>query len=327
MSGLVSTTALPWAELARFPLAAGPTPLVRAHRLEAALGIGPLLVKRDDLIGFGVAGNKTRPLEFLVGAAVQQGARVFVTGGGPGSNFCAAAAMAARAAGLACELHVWGDPRSANLALATAAGATLVPTGGSVREEVDEQVMARVAQLGASAYGVPRGGSTALGAVGFAAGAAEVAAQLAAADVRPGLIVLPVGSGGSVAGLLTGLAAVGLDVPVLGVSVSRPLDEIRAKVLELAAGCAALLGCAAPDPGALTLVDARGPGFGTASERERAHAREALWAEGLLLDETYGAEAFSAVVDLVDPPADGPVLWWHTGGLLPAVGSLLKGPA
>ncbi|MFC7659630.1 pyridoxal-phosphate dependent enzyme [Pseudonocardia benzenivorans] len=157
MSGLVRTTALPWAELARFPLAAGPTPLVRAHRLEAALGIGPLLVKRDDLIGFGVAGNKTRPLEFLVGAAVQQGARVFVTGGGPGSNFCAAAAMAARAAGLACELHVWGDPRSANLALATAAGATLVPTGGSVREEVDEQVMARVAQLGASAYGVPRG--------------------------------------------------------------------------------------------------------------------------------------------------------------------------
>lgn len=318
--------AAPWAGLARFPLAVGPTPLVRAPRLEAALGLGPTLVKRDDLLGFGVAGNKTRPLEFLIGAAVAQGARVFVTGGGPGSNFCAAAAMAARAAGLACELHVWGDPRSANLALATAAGATLVPTGGTVREQVDEQIATRVAQLGDGAYGVPRGGSTPLGAVGFAAGAAELAAQLDALDVRPGLITLPVGSGGSVAGLMAGLAAVGLDIPVLGVSVSRPLEEIRAKVDDLAAGCAALLGTPAPDPAQLTMVDARGPGFGSATDRERMHAREALWAEGLLLDETYGAEAFSAVVDLVDRP-EGPVLWWHTGGLLPALGSILKGPA
>lgn len=318
----------PWAGLPRFPLAAGPTPVVRAARLESALGLArPLLVKRDDVIGFGVAGNKTRPLEFLVGAAVAQGAELFVTGGGPGSNFCAAAAMAARAAGLGCELHVWGDPASPNLALATAAGATLVPTGGTVREAVDEHVAARAAELGSRGYGVPRGGSTPLGAVGFAAAAAEVAAQL---EAPPALVALPVGSGGSVAGLLAGLAAAGLDVPVLGVSVSRPLAEIRDKVLGLAAGCAALLGTPPPDPAVLTLVDARGPGFGSATEREREHARAALWAEGLLLDETYGAEALSAVVDTVlgttvELPPDGPVLWWHTGGLLPAFGSILKG--
>lgn len=115
--------------LPRVPLGTFPTPLTRARRLEAALGAERLLVKRDDLTGFGAAGNKTRPLEFLVGEALRRGAEVLVTGGGPGSNFCPAAALAARAAGLQCELVVWGDPASANLALATAAGARLRPTG------------------------------------------------------------------------------------------------------------------------------------------------------------------------------------------------------
>ncbi|HEX6405218.1 MAG TPA: D-cysteine desulfhydrase, partial [Pseudonocardiaceae bacterium] len=76
----------------RFPLAVLPTPLVRAHRLERelglekALGTGPVLVKRDDLAGFAVAGNKTRALEYLLGRAVADRCNVLVTGGGPGSN-------------------------------------------------------------------------------------------------------------------------------------------------------------------------------------------------------------------------------------------------
>ncbi len=110
----------------RFPLGVFPTPLHRAHRLETALGCGPLWVKRDDLTGFAVAGNKARPLEYLLGAALAAGADVLVTGGGPGSNFAPAAALAARAAGLDCEVLVAGDPRARpNLALAAAAGATL----------------------------------------------------------------------------------------------------------------------------------------------------------------------------------------------------------
>ncbi|GEL20140.1 1-aminocyclopropane-1-carboxylate deaminase/D-cysteine desulfhydrase [Pseudonocardia asaccharolytica] len=313
----------PWTALPRVRLALLPTPLMRAERLEAALGCGLLLVKRDDLIGFGMAGNKARPLEFLLGAARARGAEVFVTGGGPGSNFCAAAAQAARSVGMGCELVIWGEPDSPNLALAVAAGARLRPTGGSQREAVDRQVAARLAELGPRGFGVPRGGSTPLGAVGFAAAAAELAAQLAA---PPSVIVLPVGSGGSIAGLLAGLAAVDLEVPVLGVSVSRPPEEIAARVHALAAGCAALLGTTPPRPDACTFVDARGSGFGIASELERERARLALHTEGLLLDETYGAEALSVAVDRLADGA-GAVVWWHTGGILPAVRTMMKGTA
>ena len=340
LSGRVGDFVSPWrgprrdlaGTLPRLSLGVWPTPLVRAHRLERALGGGTLLVKRDDLAGFGVAGNKTRPLEFLLGAAAAQGAEVLVTGGGPGSNFCPAAAMAARAAGLDCELIVWGDPASPNLALAAAAGATLLPTGGTRadadRAAIDELVTERAAELcaaGRPAFAVPRGGSTELGAVGFAVAAAELAQQLAnqpAGHPVPSVIVLAVGSGGSCAGLLAGLAAVGLNVPVLGVSVSRPPELIGPRVLELARGCSRLLGTPAPDAGRLELLDARGPGFGVATDVERERAGLALHTEGLLLDETYGAEACSAAIDrlLADPAA--PVLLWHTGGLLPAVAAL-----
>jgi len=269
----------------RFPLAVLPTPLVRAHRLEAALRCGPVLLKRDDLAGFAAAGNKTRPLEYLVGAALAEGADVLVTGGGPGSNFCPAAALAARAAGLDCELVVWGDVAgSANLALAAAAGARLQPTGEADREAVDTLVDSRAAPTA--------------------------------------LIVLAVGSGGSVAGLVTGLAAVGLAWPVLGVSVSRPLLEITDRVTELAGECAALL--AAPVPPPPELVDARGAGFGVASPQERGCARLALHTEGMLLDDTYGAEAFTVLVDRVRADQGGPVVYWHTGGLIPAIATLTE---
>ena len=92
----------------RLPLGTLPTPLVDAPRLRAELGCGPLWIKRDDLAGFGIAGNKTRPLEYLLGDALARGMDVLVTGGGPDSNFVAAAAMAARVAGIDCELVVWG---------------------------------------------------------------------------------------------------------------------------------------------------------------------------------------------------------------------------
>ena len=308
----------------RFPLAVLPTPLVRAERLEAVLGCGPLLVKRDDLTGFGVAGNKARALEYLVGAALAQGAEVLVTAGGPGSNFVPAAALAARAAGLDCEIVLWGDPRGAtNVAIAEAAGARILSTGRFDREEVDVLAARRAAELtlaGRPATAVPRGGSTPVGALGFADAADELVGQLGASGVAtPSQVVLPLGSGGSCAGLLAGLAATGAALPVVAVSVSRPPDDVRRTVLAMARECAAMRGTTAPTPDQLELVDARGEGFGTATEQERRRARLALHTEGLLLDTTYGAEAFSVAVDRLLGRPPGPVVWWHTGGLVPAV--------
>ncbi len=309
--------------LRRFPLALLPTPLMRAYRLEAALGCGPLLVKRDDLAGFAAAGNKARPLEYLLGAALDRGCDVLVTGGGPGSNFCPAAALAARAAGMDCELVIWGDVTAApNVALAEAAGARLHLTGDRRRDVVDTVVDERAATLAAQGrrpYPVSRGGSTATGAAGFAAAAGELAAQL---DEPPAFVALAVGSGASCAGLLAGLTASGREWPVLGISVSRPPAEVSAHIAELAGQCARLVGAAPPRLELLEIIDARGPGFGMTGDADRDRARLALHTEGLLLDDTYGAKAFAATVDRLPRPHPRPVVYWHTGGLVPVVAAL-----
>ena len=315
---------------ARYPLAALPTPLVRARRLERALGCGPVLLKRDDLTGFAAAGNKVRPLEYLLGRALEGEADVLVTGGGPTSNFCPAAAVAARAAGLDCELVLWGELRGrnglpVNVAIAEAAGARIHPTGDNRREAVDsavDELAGRLAARGRRPFAVPRGGSTGLGAVGFATAAAELAAQLDQLDEPPALVVLPVGSGGSCAGLLAGFAACGLAWPVPGMSVSRPVEQITERVLALAAECATTLGTAAPRPELLEVADARGPGFGIASEPDREIARLALCTEGLLLDDTYTAKALRVTIDRLARGSPGPVVFWHTGGVVGALAAL-----
>ncbi|MEJ2885243.1 1-aminocyclopropane-1-carboxylate deaminase/D-cysteine desulfhydrase [Actinomycetospora aeridis] len=303
----------------RFALGILPTPLVRADRLRAAVGCGPLWVKRDDLLGFAVAGNKVRALEHLLGDARARGRDVLVTGGGPDSNFVAAAAQAARVAGLDCELVVWGDPHgTTNLALATAAGARIHPLGSDDRGRVDGEVARLGAELereGRRPLAVPRGGATPVGALGFACAAAEVVAQWTEAQAPT--VVIPVGSGGSVAGLLAGLAGTGWRV--LGASVSRPPDEITAAVLALAGATAALLDSPPPCREQLTIVDARGPGFGVASPADRAAADLVLRTEGLLLDDTYGAKAAAVAIEHVAHAGPDPTLLWSTGGLVSAL--------
>jgi 1-aminocyclopropane-1-carboxylate deaminase/D-cysteine desulfhydrase-like pyridoxal-dependent ACC family enzyme len=315
----VGTEGPPVAWPDRIPLAVLPTPLVAAPRLADALGLGDLYVKRDDLTGFAVAGNKARPLEFLLAAAVREGADTLVTGGAPGSNFCAAAAAAAQRAGLACHLVIAGEPVPPGpaLALALAWGATVRWTHTD-RAGVDRALSAAAEQLaarGRSTYLIPRGGATAIGAVGFALAAFELAGQLAEHGIRQARVVVPVGSGGTLAGLAAGNALLGGPWTLAGGSASRPAAEMSQRVLDLAAACLALLASSAAADG-VEIADVRGPGHGLPSAEGAAAAELAMWTEGLMVDPVYTAKALSL---LASRPGTGPVVFWHTGGLLDVV--------
>ncbi len=317
--------------LLRFPLGVLPTPLVHAERLQQAIGCGPVLIKRDDLVGFGGAGNKARPLEYLLGAALADHCDVLVTGGGPASNFIHAAATAARVAGLDCELVIAGQtplPTSANVQLAVAAGARLTVIDDPQRELVDDAIERRgeaLRQQGRHPMVVPRGGSTPLGAVGAACAVDEIARQLDAMDVEPALVVVALGSGGTTAGILAGLALRDLPWHVLAVSVSRPPQEITAHVLDLAQRCGSLLGGGHVDPRALEVVDAR-PHAGVLAKEEVDRAVQlGLHTEGLLLDPKYTARSFAMAVCRLRGTGIGPVVFWHTGGMVPAVVDLMSG--
>ena len=343
---------------ARIRLATLPTPLIAAPRLAQALRTGALYVKRDDLTGFAIGGNKARALEFLIAAAAADRADTLVTGGAPGSNFCAAAAAAALRAGLRCELVLAGQPPrhpGPALALAQSWGAIVRWTGSAERETVDDQLPRAAAALssrGHRPYLIPRGGATGLGAIGYALAAFELHEQLAAIGVGAARVVVAVGSGGTLAGLVAGNAALGRPWTLVGASVSRPAEDASLRVLEIGRECAHLLaralapdhglggtvrgagrpapGAGRPAPGAgrpdpavaeptpadVAVVDARGPGHGRASPEGRAAAEQAMRTEGLMVDPVYTAKALALVPRYAD---GGDMVFWHTGGLLDAV--------
>jgi len=330
---------------ARTRLAILPTPLVAAPRLAHVMGTGPLYLKRDDLTGFAIGGNKARPLEFLVAAAVTDRADTLVTGGAPGSNFCAAVAAAALWAGLRCELVLAGQPPSLPgpaLALALSWGATVRWTGSAERDSVDDQLPRAAAALSSSGhrpYLIPRGGASGLGAIGYALAAFELHEQLAAIGVAAVRVVVAVGSGGTLAGLVAGNVLLGRPWTLVGGSVSRPVEDVAPRVLALARECARLIagagvldhgvggtapsmgrtapgGTAEPTPGDVVVVDARGPGHGLPSPEGLAAAEQAMRTEGLMVDPVYTAKALSLVPRYAD---GGDMVFWHTGGLLDAV--------
>jgi 1-aminocyclopropane-1-carboxylate deaminase/D-cysteine desulfhydrase-like pyridoxal-dependent ACC family enzyme len=314
------------AVLPRVGLAALPTPLVEVPRLASALGVcGALYVKRDDLTGFAFAGNKARPLEFLVAAALGEGADTLVTGGAAGSNFCAAAAAAARRAGLGCELVIAGPSGSwcgPALALARSWGAAVRWTGTAERDSVDAGLpvaAAAVAAAGGRPYVIPRGGATGMGAVGFALAVGELVSQLRVVGVSDALVVVAAGSGGTLAGLVAGNVLAGRPLRLAGASVSRPPEQTAGRVLALARKCVALLSPVVDvGPEDFVVADARGPGHGLASPEGTAVAEQAMRTEGLMVDPVYTAKALALVGRYT---GEGNIVFWHTGGQLDVVAS------
>jgi 1-aminocyclopropane-1-carboxylate deaminase/D-cysteine desulfhydrase-like pyridoxal-dependent ACC family enzyme len=131
--------------------------------------------------------------------------------------------------------------------------------------------------------------------------------------------VVPVGSGGSLAGLTAGNVVLGRPWTLAGASVSRPAAEMSRRVLGLAADCLALLkaGSGAVVTGAdVEIADVRGPGHGLPSAEGAAAAAQAERTEGLMTDPVYTAKALSLAAR---QPGSGAVVFWHTGGVLDVV--------
>lgn len=315
----------------RINLVARPTPLERMHRLEAVLQAGPLYVKRDDLTGFGVAGNKARALEYLMGAALDGGADMLVAAGSPSSNFCAAAALAAATVGLDCDLLFPGTPPttpSVNVELARATGARLLFGVVGTREELDDAVLDHANALrteGRRPYSLPRGGATPVGAIGYVYAARELAEQCDRARIQVGTVVVATGSGSTQAGLVAGQVGFGLTWQLVGASVSRPAQPLADQILRNSRDCAAILALDPPGIGNIDLRDCRGAGFGLASRDDHVSGRLALRHEGLLLDDYYGAKAMTLFRSLLAQGAATPAVFWHTGGVAAALTALTQG--
>jgi D-cysteine desulfhydrase family pyridoxal phosphate-dependent enzyme len=303
---------------ARAQLAHLPTPLEPLPRLTAALGGPQLYVKRDDLTGLALGGNKVRKLELLAGEAQAQGSRTLITRGAVQSNHCRQTAAAAAHLGLHCVLVLAGRaPATANgnLLLDRLLGAEVVWTEGREPEQVLDEVHEQARSDGRQPYRVPYGGSGPLGAAAYAAAMGELIAQ----DPRFDRIVVASSSGGTQAGLVAGARLHGYAGRILGVSIAEAADELRSTVATLAAEVGQVTGVPLSiDPAEIEVTDHYlGGGYGVLGQCERDAIHTFARLEGLLLDPVYTGRAAGALLDLIRRGEIGPqerVLFWHTGG-------------
>ena len=316
--------------LARFPrrrYTHGFTPIEAMPRLSAALGGPQLFIKRDDLLGLAAGGNKTRKLEFLVADALSQGADTLITVGAPQSNHCRLTLAAAAKEGLACRLiieeRVAGTFSTEALGnnllfdLMGAANIRVVPLGSDLAAEMDKDAAA-VRAAGGKPYTIVGGGSNPLGALGYAACAAEIVTQAFDMGVPFDRIVVASGSAGTHAGILAGLAALNAGIPVIGINVRRPRAEQEGNVHKLAVATSALLGTPAPTrEDVVALDDWVGPGYSLPTADMVAAVRLLAASEGILLDPVYSGKAMAGLIGLVRSGQFAPderLLFIHTGG-------------
>jgi D-cysteine desulfhydrase family pyridoxal phosphate-dependent enzyme len=314
-SGEARTTPPP-----RVPLAQLPTPLEPMDRFSDWLGGPRVLVKRDDLTGLALGGNKARKLEYLCGEARAQGCDVLVTGGGAQSNHARMTAAAANRLGLDCHLAVGGtEPGkySGNLLLDRVLGATLHFTGSGSYYEVEsaiEKLAARLEADGRRPYAMPIGGASVTGVAAYAWASDELLAQVDARD-HGGIdwVVVADGSGGTHAGLLAGLGA---RARVLGVDVgTRPdLDDVIPRLTEEAA---VFTGRDVVDRDLALDHDRFGDGYGAVTDAALEAIERVGKLEGIVLDPVYTGKAMAGLIAAVREGRFGAgdtVVFWHTGG-------------
>ncbi len=302
-----------------------PTPIDYLDNLSADLGIR-LSVKRDDCTGVAFGGNKVRQLEFYLGEALAMKADTLLITGAVQSNFVrTAAAMAARY-NLRCHVQLEERVNSSsehyrrggNVLLDKLLGATVhsyaVGEDENGADESLDNIAKQLRDEGANPYVIHLGlQHPPTGALGYVAAAIEFASQID--DIEPVHEII-IGSGSALThiGLLYGLRAIGITIPVTGVCVRRPYAPQLQRVTQRLQELSQMLDLEVP-ASEIQLTDvALAPGYGVMSDHTLTVIEQTARREGLIVDPTYTGKVMAAVF-LESPRLQGKhVLMWHTGG-------------
>ena len=293
-------------------LGAWPSALETHPALARALGLQALWLKREDLTG----GNKVRGLEFLLAGAPPRS--VFVTIGAIGSSHCLATARGAKTLGYRTAVATFPQPETdaSRAVAATMAGTANVIVRASSMVTLPWAVLRAWRAAHHLGRGTPRwipgGGADPRAVIGHFLAALELGSQL---DAPPDTIVVPLGTGGTAAGIALGVAWLGWSTEVVAVRVAPWLVANRRRTVRLARKTAALIRRDGIELGVprsairVRVVEAMGKGYGHPTpEGERARALAAE--HNLRLDPTYGAKAFG-FLQRADVNVQR-VVFWHT---------------
>ncbi len=302
----------------RYPLAYLPTPIEPLPGLTRYFGSTQIYIKRDDLTGLGIGGNKTRKLEYLLADALKQGSKTLMSTGAVQSNHCRQVAASAAKAGLECILVLAGDEpaeRQGNLLLDYLSGAKTLFVKRPERDAELQRAFEEAIAEGKKPYLIPYGGSSAIGVVGYL----EAMHELKDQGFTPDWIVFASSSGGTHAGMALGARVYGLKARVLGIGIDNLNINFSSTIANLANETARQLGQDVRlEPTDILLNEEYcQTGYGKLQPAEIDAIKLFASKDGILLDPVYTGRAAAGMLDLIRKGFFKPkekLLFWHTGG-------------
>lgn len=311
-------------EQPRMRFAALPTPLHLAENLTREVRGPKIYLKRDDLTGLALGGNKTRKLEYLVADAKKSGATHLITVGAAQSNHARQTAAAAQIAGMNCSLVLYSSGPEpdvqGNLLLDRLLGADVHVVAS--RDELDARVVEVAADLrdkGAMPYTIPSGGSNGVGALGYVGAMLEMSHQLWEAGITPKAMYFAAGGGGTQGGIVLGAKLYGLSMDVIGISVSADTTTATSRVHQVVEESTQRLAVANTITDSDITIDDQhiGDGYGIPTEEGVEAIRLLARTEGVLIDPVYTSKAFAGMLADIRSDRYSPedtIIFLHTGG-------------
>jgi len=317
-------------KLPRIDLGRWPTPLHELPRLSAALGGPRLFIKRDDLSGLALGGNKCRKLEYILADAKQRGIDTLITSGSSQSNFALQMAAAGCKLGMESYLLLFKGAHpemQGNMLLHNVLGSTVSIVDIADSREMFTILPKKMDELadelrsrGRNPIVVPAGGSTPLGVVGWVNAAWEIGQQLKEQKIDAQHVILANGSGGTQAGLVLGFKYLKLPLNVIGISILNEQTEAINRVVTQVNETAKLLGLDVTiTPDEVTIYDDYiGQGYGIPTKECIKVIRLLAQTEAIFLDPVYTGKVMAGLIALIDKgyfTKKETVLFIQTGGV------------
>lgn len=304
----------------RLPLANIPTPLIELKKLSALLKGPRIFMKREDLTGFAMGGNKVRKFEFFMAEALQRGADCCLAIGAVQSNHARMAAASALYCELKAYLLLMGDQPSdtrGNLLLDYMLGAevTYIPTIADFEErmKVLSDLADRLQRDGNKPYVLPV--TSALGCLGPMMAMEEALKQTRSMGVRMDHQFIAVGTGETLVGLTLGADLNRVTLETLGICIGRKKREMIHTLEKMGTQIRELIPENSPIGLGCSLTDDYLGKAGHPSKEGLDAIRLVAKTEGIFLDPIYTGKAMAAMLDMIQKKRfnrDENLLFWNT---------------
>ncbi|MFC1917570.1 pyridoxal-phosphate dependent enzyme [Chloroflexota bacterium] len=316
--------------LPRVHLGYYPTPLAEAKHLSSILGGPKILIKRDDLSGLALGGNKCRKLEFLLGYTLQQGYDSFIISGISNLSVQLAAACARKNIPVTQILLGSSTQKQGNTVLTkvltpeikivAASPVTNMKEAIMRRNEVLDRELIRQHKEGHNPFVMRSYDSTPMENTGLVNAFDEIHRQLTERNIRANYLIIATSQGGSHAGLEVGNRYLGSPFKVLGISTLWQSERAKIDVARMATETAEYLNLDFNmNQNEIMITDEYlGSGYGRITKESTEAMKIVARTEGIFLDPIYTGKAMAGLIGMIRQGYFNPqdvVVFFHTGGI------------